>query len=139
MDGLPELYKENRREILRHSTKITERVPLLKNKENRNSVITEIKREINTVKMYMGELYPHCTEKVREAIDGLSEKGTLLCGIDDEDLFVKNSSAILRLASLVNDLRLDVKKSRLDFLSGFKINLSLIHIDLGPSAVKVGV
>lgn len=137
-EELEKLYEKNRREFLRHSTKITERVPLLDIDEKRDSAITEIKREINTIKLYMGELYPHCSDRVRKTIDGLSEKGTIICGLADSELFIRNRSAILRWASLVNDLRLDVRRSRLDFISGLTINVSLIHIDTGPSMLKVG-
>jgi hypothetical protein len=89
--------------------------------------------------MYMGELYPHCSDRVRIVINGLSEKGTILCGLMDIELLLKNRSAFLSWASLVNDLRLDIKRSPWDFLSGVTINLSLIHIDTGPSALKVGL
>lgn len=134
-----ELYEITRRKILQHSTKITERVPLLETSEKRDKSITEIRREINTIKMYMGELYPHCSDRVRIVIDGLSEKGTILCGLMDIELLLKNRSAFLSWASLVNDLRLDIKRSPWDFLPGVTINLSLIHIDTGPSALKVGL
>ena len=137
-EELEKLYEKNRRELLRHSTKITERVPLLDINEKRDSAITEIKREINTIKLYMEELYRHCSDRVRKAIDDLSEKGTIICGLADPELFIRNRSAILRWASLVNDLRLDVRRSRLDFISGLTINVSLIHIDTGPSMLEVG-
>ena len=49
-DALSELYEKTREEILRHSTKITERVPSLGG-VSQLRVLTEIRREINTIKM----------------------------------------------------------------------------------------
>lgn len=128
-----EVYNQTREQILRHSTKIIERIPQLDNTRTRTQAMTEIKREINTIKMYLGTIYPSCSRSVKKIIDELSNKGTLLVSLSTLSSFDRNRSAILAWASAVNDIRLDTNKFPWDFLPDVNINLSLIHIDTGPS------